>query len=286
MLPDARSDPLRAALWMAGAIASFTALAVAGRAVGPAHDTFEIMLYRSIIGLLLVLAIARATGHWSEIRRGPLHLHAARNISHFAGQNLWFYALTVLPLAQVFALEFTAPIWVLLLSPVLLGERITRRGLVAALVGFAGILIVAQPGTTLSPGLWAAALCALGFALSIIFTRRLTRTESMTAILFWLNLMQLGLSLVIAGADGDIALPGLAAAPWLGLIGVAGLFAHFCLTRALQTAPTSVVMPMDFLRLPVIALIGVTFYDEALSLWLVLGGALILLANWLNLRRA
>jgi len=107
----------------------------------------------------------------------------------------------------------------------------------------------------------------------------------MTAILFWLNLIQLGLSLVIAGADGASALPALPAMPWLVLIGFAGLFAHFCLTRALQLAPAAIVMPMDFLRLPVIAVIGVAFYDEALSLSLVLGAVLILLGNWVNMRR-
>ena len=135
------------------------------------------------------------------------------------------------------------------------------------------------------PGLLAAALCALGFALSAVFTKVLTRTETMTAILFWLNLMQLGLSLVIAGADGVITLPALHAMPWLVLIAFAGLFAHFCLTRALQLAPAAIVMPMDFLRLPVIAVIGVAFYDEALSLSLVLGAVLILLGNWVNMRR-
>lgn len=150
--PDLR----RAAVWMSGAVTCFCLPAIAGRAAGQAHDTFEIMLYRSMIGLALVLAFARGPGQWGDIRRGPLHLHAARNISHFAGQNLWFHALTVAPLAQVFALEFTAPVWVLLLSPFLLGERITRRGALAALLGFAGILIVARPGATLSPGLPAA----------------------------------------------------------------------------------------------------------------------------------
>jgi drug/metabolite transporter (DMT)-like permease len=275
--------PLAAAFWMLGGVACFTLLAIAGRAVAPAHDTFEIMLYRSMIGLSLVLAAAAALR--LPLRRGPLGLHLARNVAHFTGQNLWFYAITVLPLAQVFALEFTTPIWVLLLSPLLLAERITRRGALAASLGFAGILIVARPDGTPDPGLIAAALCAVGFALSVILTKRLTRTEPLIAILFWLNLMQLVLALVSAGADGDIALPDEAALPWLGLIGVAGLLAHVCLTRALQLAPAATVMPVDFLRLPVIALVGVAIYDEPIEAFVLLGGALILLANWINLAR-
>jgi len=276
--------PALAAVWMLGGIVCFTLLAIAGRAVAPAHDTFEIMLYRSMIGLTLVLGWAGLTG--ARVRRGPLPLHLARNLSHFAGQNLWLHAITVLPLAQVFALEFTTPIWVLLLSPLLLGERITRAGALAAALGFVGVLVVAQPGTTLDPGLMAAALCATGFALSVIFTKRLTRTESLLSILFWLNLMQLGFALIGAGWDGVIALPPHWALGWLGLVGVAGLAAHLCLTRALQLAPAASVMPVDFLRLPVIVAVGVWLYAEPVNPWIILGGALILAANWLNLRQS
>jgi len=274
--------PLQAMLWMLGGIVFFTLLAIGGRAVAPAHDTFEIMLYRSILGLTLVLGWAALMQ--APIRRGPTGLHLARNLSHFAGQNLWFYAITVLPLAQVIALEFTTPLWVLLMSPLLLGDRITWAGAVAAALGFAGVLIVAQPGTSLDPGLLAAALCAVGFALSIIFTKRLTRSESLLSILFWLNLMQLAFALIMSGADGRIALPPVWALPWLGLIGVAGLAAHLCLTRALQLAPAAQVMPVDFLRLPVIVGVGVWVYAEPVNPWILLGGALIVAANWINLR--
>ncbi len=276
--------PLAAALWMSGAIASFTLLAIAGREISVALDTFEIMLYRSAIGLVLVLAGARLLGLWSQIRLRRVRLHLARNLAHFAGQNLWFYAIAVLPLAQVFALEFTSPIWGLLLAPLLLGERLRPRGMIAAAIGFAGILVVARPGAApLSPGLIAAALCAVGFALSLLLTKRLTRTESLVSILVWLNVMQLGFSLVITGHDGQIRLPPWALAHWMGLIGVAGLTAHLCLTRALQLAPANLVMPMDFARLPVIVFVGMALYGEGIDPWILLGGALILLGNWINL---
>jgi drug/metabolite transporter (DMT)-like permease len=130
---------LRAALWMLGAVASFSSMAVAGRAVSLDHDTFEIMLYRSIVGFLIVMIVARATGHLAEVRRDRLGLHALRNLSHFTGQNLWFLAITLIPLAQVFALEFTSPLWVLVLSPLVLGERMTRIRVLAATLGFVGI---------------------------------------------------------------------------------------------------------------------------------------------------
>ncbi len=282
--PAPRGDTLTAALWMGGAIASFSAMAVAGRAVSLDHDTFELMLYRSLVGIVVVVTVVGLRGQLSGIGRRRLGLHFLRNLSHFAGQNLWFYALTAIPLAQVFALEFTAPLWALVLAPVFLGEPITRSRALAAVVGFAGILIVTRPfAAPLTPGVSAAALAAIGFAGSAIFTRRLTRTESVATILFWLTVMQAAFGLICAGADGDIALPAPAALPWLGLIGLAGLFAHLCLTSALRLAPASVVMPVDFLRLPLIAVIGWFVYGEPLQVAVLAGGALIITANWFNL---
>lgn len=271
---------------MAGAIASFTILAVAGRAVAQDLSTFEIMLWRSLIGLVIVLAVIAAMGLRTEITTARLPLHLARNVAHFTAQNLWFYAIFSLPLATVFALEFTTPIWGLLLAPFFLGEKLTRRGLLAAAIGFAGILIVARPSTaTLSPGLLAAAACAVGFALSIMFTKRLTRHESLIGIIFWLHVMQACFALVITAADGDIALPAAERAHWMLLIGVAGLTAHVCLTRALQSAPATVVMPMDFARLPVIAIVAMLLYGESVDPFVIIGAVLIFVGNWVNLRR-
>lgn len=277
---------LRACLWMIGAIGSFTAMAIAGRQVSFALDTFEIMTYRSLLGIVIVCVVAGMTGTWRQINRQQLGLHAVRNVAHFTGQNLWFYALTVIPLAQVFALEFTTPIWVLLLSPLLLNERMTRIGMIAALIGFLGVLIVTRPGSApVSPGLIAAALCAIGFAFSAIFTRRLTRTQSIPCILFYLTVMQAIFGLICAGYDGDIALPNAATLPWLVLIGCAGLFAHFCLTTALSLAPASVVMPIDFARLPAIAIVGALVYAEPLDPFIFLGAALIFGGNYLNITK-
>lgn len=286
-LPARRGGALVAALWMTGAIASFSLLAVAARAVSPPLDTFEIMLFRSGTGLLIVVAVMAATGRLAEARPRRLGTHAARNVIHFAGQNLWFYALTVLPLAQVFALEFTSPIWVILLAPLFVGERLTGRALLAAAIGFAGVLVVARPEFgALHPGLVAAALCAVCFAVTSLVTKRLTRSQPVIAILFWLNAFQLLFSVVITGWDGAVPLPTAAQLPWLLLIGLVGLSAHWCLTSALDAAPASVVMPLDFARLPVIAVVGWAVYGERLDLPVFAGAALILAGNLLSLRRA
>ena len=281
---DSASNALRAALWMIGSIASFSLMAVAGRAVSFELDTFEIMMYRSFVGLIVIFLVAGATGHYRDITTRTPGLHLVRNLSHFAGQNLWFYAITVIPLAQVFALEFTSPLWVLVLSPLILGERMTPMRSLAAVCGFIGILIVARPTPdTVSPGTVAAALAAIGFAFSIIFTKRLTRTETLTCILFWMTVMQAVFGLVCAGIDGDISWPTAITAPWLIVIGLGGLLAHFCLTTALSIAPATVVIPVDFARLPVIAVVGMLVYNEPIDLFVILGAAIIFSANYLNI---
>lgn len=280
------SNNVKAALWMIGAIASFTSMAVAGRELAPAFDTFEIMFYRSCVGLLVVLIVATSHTGLSAIRIRKFGLHIVRNAAHFAGQNLWFFAVVSIPLAQVFALEFTSPIWAIFLAPLVLGERIRAIQLLAAAIGFAGILFVAQPGAaTLSFGLVAAALAAVGFGATAVLTRRLTRTENTISILFFLTTVQLIFGLAAAGYDGDIALPDPAGAPWLLLVGLAGLLAHFCLTSALRLAPAGFIMPIDFARLPLIAIIGTLWYQESVNSYVLLGGLIILFANWLNLTR-
>jgi drug/metabolite transporter (DMT)-like permease len=278
------SDTARGALWMGGAIASFTSMAVAGRAVLTELDTFEVMLYRSVVGVAVVLAVGAATGGLRTVSTRNLPLQIGRNLAHFTGQNLWFLAIAMLPLAQVFALEFTSPLWVLLLAPLILGERVRPVQYLIALGGFAGVLIVARPfGGDVSLGLIPAATAALFFALTNLLTRKLTRDETVIGILFWLTVLQLLFGLLSAGIDGDVALPDARTAPWLGLIGLAGLCAHWCLTNALRLAPASVVMPVDFLRLPIIAAVGALFYAEALDPWVLLGGAVVAGAAWANL---
>ena len=278
------SNNLKAALWMLGAIASFSAMAVAGRAVSHALDTFEIMTYRSLVGIVVLWVILTLDGQWRQVTRRSLGTHVIRNAAHFTGQNLWFYAVTAIPLAQVFALEFTSPIWVVLLSPLILGEPLTRLRLMSVLAGFMGILIVARPSPdTISPGLIAAASSAVFFALSVMYTRLLTRTETVLCIMFWLTLMQAVFGIIFSAWDGDMVAPSAQTLPWLVLIGFAGLLAHYCLTSALAIAPATVVVPIDFVRLPTIAIVGMLLYGEALDAWVFVGAAVIFAANYANI---
>lgn len=280
-------DPqiLRAALCMIVSLASLSAMAVAGREVSGELDTFEIMFYRSIVGVLTVLAIGTATGAIRQVNSRNIGLHLLRNAFHFTGQNLWFYSLALIPLAQVISLEFTSPIWVALLAPLVLGERLTRRSGIAAILGFSGVLIIVRPEIGgVSPPMIAAAMSAIFFAATALYTRKLTRTASITCIMFWLTVTQAAMSLVCAGFDGDIAWPTAGAWPLLVVIGLAGLSGHFFLSTALSLAPANIVMPIDFLRLPLLAVVGLLLYNEPFDNLAVLGAVVIFAANWVNLR--
>ena len=136
------NDPIRAGLWMMGAVVSFTLMAVAGREVLHELDTFEVMMYRSLMGICIVLIFSKVAGTVNEINVQQLTLHLTRNITHFIGQNLWFFAVTAITLPQLFAFEFSVPIWVALFAPIFLSEKLTKRRLFAALIGFLGILII------------------------------------------------------------------------------------------------------------------------------------------------
>ncbi len=285
-LPDT-GRPLAAAAWMGGALLCFSAMAVAGREVAVELDTFELMLWRSVIGLVIVASVLAATGGLGRVRPRRLGLHLARNIGHFTGQNLWFYAVTAIPLAQVFAYEFTSPIWVALLAPLVLGERLTRARVLAVLLGFAGILVIARPGVgVFGIGQAAALMAAVGFAVSILTTKMLSRSETLGDILFFMTLMQAVMGLLCAGIDGDVALPSATSAPFVAVVAVGGLAAHFCVTSALARAPAGVVSPMEFARLPLIAVVGMLLYGEPLELAVFAGAALVLAGNLINIRAA
>ena len=264
---------------------SFTLMAIAGRELAGYLDTFEIMLYRSILGFCIVVVVAWSVGTLSQIKTDRLVLHLVRNLSHFAGQNLWFYAVALIPLSQLFAFEFTTPLWVAVLAPFALGEKWTTTRILACAMGFFGILLVARPDTSeINSATIAAALCAVGFAGAALATKRLARHESVTSILFWLTAMQIVLGLLFAGYDGEIRWLSLHTLPWVTLVGLTGLAAHFCITNALSIAPATVVMPLEFLRLPLITVVGFLLYNEPLLFSVFVGAGIILAANILNIR--
>ncbi len=220
---------------MIGAMLSFSLMAIAGRALSGQLDTFEIMFYRSMLGIVIVVAIGWKVGTLNQINASKARLHVIRNVCHFIGQNLWLFAVALIPLSQLFAFEFSTPLWVALLAPFVLQEKWTVTRVMVVVIGFVGVLIVARPDLAeINSATGAAALCAVAFAGTVLATKILARTESVTCILFWLVCLQGLFGLVCAGFDGHITMLNSQTWYWAGIVGVCGLIAHFCITNALQ----------------------------------------------------
>jgi len=268
---------------MGGAVLSFSLMAVAVRELTRVMGSFEILFLRSAVSLLIVLAIVPFFG-WHVLRTRRLGLHAFRNVVHFGGQYAWVYAISLLPLATVFAIEFTMPVWTAVLAMLLLGERMNRGRAVMLALGIAGILIILRPGAVpVSPAALAMLAGAFAYASIMIATKRLAQTDSALAILFYMALIQVPLGLLPALPDW--VAPRLADLPWIVAIGASGLVAHYCLTRAFRAADAMVVVPIDFLRLPLIAAVGAAFYGEPIELPTLAGAAVIFAGTWYSLRR-
>lgn len=265
-----------ATLWMMGALLSFMTMAIGGREASAELGTFQILFFRSLVGLLVVLLLLQRTG-WGQVRSKKPGLQVCRNLFHFGGQFGWFYGIAFISLAEVFAIEFTVPIWTAVLSTFLLGERITPVRIAAIALGVAGMLVILRPGMgVVSPVSLVVLAGAVGYAVSHTLTRKLAQADPPLTILFYMTVLQLPMALL--PALGDWVTPSLSVWPWLVVLGITALSAHYCMTRALQLADATVVVAMDFLRLPLIAVVGFVFYAEPLN-WFVLSGALIMVTG-------
>ena len=275
------SRPLLAVAWMMGALASFTGMALAGRELTAEMSVFQAMALRSIICVAVLMLVAWRAG-FHKVATARFRLHLARSLAHFGGTYAWITGISLLPLAAVFSIEFTTPIWTALLGAAFLGERITRWRLAGIALGFAGILVILRPGSDLFE---LAAFVVLGaawcFSAVYTITRHMARTESPLAIIFWMNLIQLPLGLVPALTDWVV--PSAHAWPWVAVIGIAGLTSHFCVAHAMRHADAALVAPMDFVRLPLIAVVGWLFYAEPFNPYVLAGGALIFAGNMTGL---
>jgi drug/metabolite transporter (DMT)-like permease len=256
-------------------------MAVGARMLSGHLDTFEVLTLRGVIGLLIIMSIIYWRKQPSLFVTQRTGTHLWRNLFHFYGQASWFFAIGMIPLAQVFAIEFTVPLWVLLLSALFLAERITIRKVVAISFGMLGVLAVARPETQgISNGMLVMFIGAIGFAVAIIYNKRLVSTEHPLTIVFYMTLMQLPISALLTG--GDWTMPSTTDWFWLLVVGVFGISAHFCASKAMQSAEVSSIMAMDFLRLPIIAVLGMMLFGELFDWWVLVGGSLMIIGNMIG----
>ena len=274
---------LRGALWMVGALLSFSLMAVSVRELLRTMGSFEILFLRSLVSFVLVLAVLPPFG-LGALRTRHFGLHLVRNVLHFSGQYAWVYAIAMLPLATVFAIEFTMPVWTALLAIPILGERLNRGRTVMLVLGLAGILVILKPGFgVVHPAALVMLAGSFAYASTMIATKRLSGSDSALAVVFNMSVVQLPLAFVPA-LPGWVA-PALVDLPWILAIGAAGLSAHYCLTRAMRIADATLVVPIDFLRLPLIAVVGMLFYGEPLEFSIMLGAAMIFAGTYYSVQR-
>ena len=273
----------KAALWMAGWLSLMTTIAVAGREAARELSLFQIMELRSLIGLVLLSPLIARAGGLLAMRTSRFGQHVTRNLVHYAAQLGWFYALTLIPIGQVVSIEFTMPIWTAILAAFFLGERITIWKTLAIVLGLIGVAVIVRPATDhVDPGQLIALGAAIGFGISVALMKSLTRSDSAVTIVFWMIVIQSA-----AGLLPCIWLwqwPSQTAWGWIFVIAFCGTFSHFCMARAMSYADATIVLPMDFVRVPLTATAGWLIYSERIDLLTALGAAMILAGNLVNLR--
>jgi drug/metabolite transporter (DMT)-like permease len=281
----------RSALWMAGAIIAFSLTAIAGREA--THTLAEssltisqLLFFRNVIGLALIsvlILLRHGLKAKAMLSSQNLPLHFGRNFAHFCGQWCWFYGLALLPIAHVFAIEFTVPIWTAIFASMILSESLTVKRIISIVLGFIGVLIILRPGVVdIESASWVVLLGAVAYALTHTLTKRLAGIDGALTILFYMHVMQLPMALLLVVFD--FAWPQGSVWLWVLLTAVAALSAHFCMAKALSLADAMIVMPMDFLRLPLIAVAGYFLYQESIDIFLLLGAAIMLVGNMLSLK--
>lgn len=279
----------RVVLWMIGALLSFSIMAVSIRQLSHGGlSIFEILAIRSG-GALMVLLVLLAVRPELRIHTRPqrMGLNLLRNTVHYASQFAWAVSLTMLPLAMVFALEFTMPAWTALLAIWLLGEKMTPSRIGVVVFGLIGVLVILRPGiAALNPAAGLVLMAAFGYAITMITTKKLTATQSTFSIIFWMAVIQFPLSLL--GSDPAVLTQGdlytwRHILPAFG-VAVGGLTSHYCLSNAFRAGDATLVVPLDFMRIPLIAVVGWAFYGESLDIFVLIGALIIIAGVLWNLR--
>jgi drug/metabolite transporter (DMT)-like permease len=276
---------LKAAIWMAGWIATMLMLLVAGRKTTSELNLFQILEIRTSVGLLMLYPLIRANGGFAMLKtRRPLQ-HLSRSIAQYAAQYLWFLALMLIPLAQVVSIEFTMPIWTAVLAVAFLGERINGRTILAIGLGVIGVITIVRPQFDESNlGQAVMLVAAVVISISVVLTKSLTRTDHVVTMSFWMLLFQ---SIIGLGPAIYVwAWPSAAVWPWLLVVAFCGMFSQYCLSQAMRHADATAIVSMDFLRVPLSALLGWAMFAEYLDAYTFLGAAMILTGNLLNVRGA
>lgn len=278
-----KQAPLQGVLWMVVAAFFFAVAAGLVRHISTNIDAFEQAFWRQFLGLLIILPFVWRNG-LIGLRTRQLKTNLLRNLAGYTGISLYFYSVTLIPLAESLALQFTLPLFTIIFAMLILGENVGAHRWTATVVGFLGALVILRPGMiAVEIGALVALTAAACLAMSDTLVRRLSRTESTLMIVFYGYLLQVPLAFAVALPDW--VTPSAADWPWLLALGACSFIAQWGLSRAFVLAEASLVSPILFLRLPIVAVIGYFFFAQIPDLWTWVGAVIIFGSSYYAARR-
>lgn len=279
-----RAETLRGVGWMIIAVAGLAGIVIAVRALKPDMTVPQLLFFRAIIGLIAISAIMiPREGLRSLITKRP-GFQFLRNATHAGGQYCVFFGVISVPLAVVTSIEYTIPALTAAIAAMTIGEKVNRYRWIGMAVSFVGVLIIVRPGIVpVGIPTMMVILGAVLFSAQNVMVKVLSHTDSASTMVFTMNIVQsvlfLGPALYLWVA------PEWHHVPWLLLLGLSGLTTHFCLSKALVLIDTSVCFPIDFLRLPFIAIIAYLVWDETFSPWVAVGALVIFASTYFSIRK-
>jgi len=275
--------PLAGVLWMVVAAVFFAVSVGLVRHIAETINAFEQTFWRQFIGLIIILPFLLRDG-LPAFRTRQLGTNLFRTLAGYAGISLAFYSVTLIPLADALALQFTLPLFTIVFAMVILGEHVGIHRWAATVIGFTGALVILRPGyAEVSFGMIVALGAAAFLGLSDTLVRRLSRTDATTTIIFYTFALQVPIAFAVALYDW--VTPTLADWPWLIALGVCSFIAQWGLSRAFALAEASLVSPVLFLRLPVVSVIGYVFFAQVPDVWTWTGALIIFASTWYAARR-
>lgn len=268
---------LKGALWMIAGAGLFAGLTGMIRYLSQDLHPFEIAFFRNLFGLMIMVPWLMRVGIM-RLRTKRLRLYTWRGLTGTLAMLAWFYAISVMPLADAVALSFTSPLFATAGAALVLAERVGSRRWSATVVGFIGAMLILRPG----PGTFeAAALVALfaaaAMATTALMVKELSRTEPVDAVVVYTVVFMTPLTAVPALLVWETPDWGLVL--WLVGLGAVGTIGNIAVTRAFAVAEASAVFPYDFVRLPFVALIGFFAFSEIPDRWTWIGGGVIALSS-------
>ena len=269
-------------IWMLLSVFAFCFVAIGVKQVNTSISPFQIIFFRALVGLITLLTLLpkkTIIGSISNIKQ-----HLFRNAFHMIAQYGWVVGIVYLSLAEVTAIEFTTPIWIVILASIFLKEKITSKKTISILLGFIGILIIMKPGIEIiSYNSIVVLISAICFAIAHTATKKIVQSNSATDVVLIMCLTQLPISFAFAYSNWNW--PSYHDYFWMLLIGLSGLAAHFSMAKALKKEDISNLIPLDYLRLPILIFIGILLYDESFDVSIIIGGTLIFLGNYINQKK-